>query len=214
MNKNLIIVGAGPGLSFGLAEKFGNEGFAVGLISRNEEKLQKQVADLKKLNITAHYASADAYDSKSLEAAILSLKNQMGEIDTLIYNAAALKMKNLMDETTEELVDDFKITVANAYHSVKILMDDLKKNKGSILLTGGAFALYPNHNFGSLSLGKAGLRSLAFQLNEALKSENIYVGTLTINGYIQHSSETHSPKILAEKFWKLHQERTEIEVIY
>jgi short-subunit dehydrogenase len=214
MNKNLIIVGAGPGLSFGLAEKFGNEGFAVGLISRNEEKLQKQVAELKKLNITAHYASADAYDSKSLEAAILSLKNQMGEIDTLIYNAAALKMKNLMDETTEELVDDFKITVANAYHSVKILMDDLKKNKGSILLTGGAFALYPNHNFGSLSLGKAGLRSLAFQLNEALKSENIYVGTLTINGYIQHSSETHSPKILAEKFWKLHQERTEIEVIY
>jgi short-subunit dehydrogenase len=214
MKKNIIIVGAGPGLSTGIAQKFGQEGFNIGLISRNAEKLQQQSHELKALGITAYYASANAYDKDSLSNAIVSLQTQMGKIDTFIYNAAALKMKNIMDETTDELVDDFKISVANAFHSVKILHKDLKENQGVVLLTGGGFAIHPSPAFGSLSLGKASLRSLAFQLNEVLKSDNIYVGTVTINGYIQHSSETHSPKILAEKFWTLYQQRNDIEIQY
>ncbi|MGL4632509.1 MAG: SDR family NAD(P)-dependent oxidoreductase [Leadbetterella sp.] len=214
MTKNVIIIGAGPGLSWGLAEKFGKEGFTIGLVSRNAEKLTKQISDLKALNIDAFYATADAYDKESLTTAITQLKLNMGTIDTLIYNAAALKMKNLLDETTDELVEDFKISVANAFHSVKFLHTDLKEKQGTILLTGGEFANQPSPMFGSLSLGKSALRNLTFQLNEVLKSDNIYVGTLTINGHIQHSSETHSPEILADKFWQLHQQRTDIEIQY
>jgi short-subunit dehydrogenase len=214
MNKNVIIIGAGPGLSTGLAEKFGKEGFTIGLISRNERKLTQQVSELKVLNIDAHFATADAYDKDSLTNALSKLQSKIGKVHTLVYNAAALKMKNLMDETTDELVDDFKVSVANAFHSVKHLHEELRENQGAVLLTGGAFANQPSPMFGSLSLGKASLRNLAFQLNEVLKSDNIYVGTVTINGYIQHSSETHSPKMLAEKFWQLHQQRTEIEIQY
>jgi short-subunit dehydrogenase len=214
MTKKLIIIGAGPGLSKGIAEKFGTEGFTIGLISRNEEKLEQLVSELKVRNIDAYYAIADAYEKNSLSNAIANLQSKMGKIHTLVYNAAALKMKNLMEETTEELVDDFKISVANAFHSVKHLYEDLKENHGAVLLTGGAFANKPSPMFGSLSLGKASLRNLAFQLNEVLKKENVYVGTLTIDGYIQHTSETHSPKILAEKFWLLHQERNQIEIQY
>lgn len=214
MTKNVIIIGAGPGLSTGLAEKFGKEGFAIGLISRNADKLKLQVQGLEQQGVKAYFATADAYNKDSLSNAIASLQTQMGTIHTLIYNAAALKMKQLMDETTDELVDDFKISVANAFHSVKILYHDLKENKGVVLLTGGSFALNPSPQFGSLSLGKASLRSLAFQLNEVLKSDDIYVGTVTINGYIHHGSETHSPRILAEKFWELRQNRAEIEIQY
>jgi short-subunit dehydrogenase len=210
--KNIIIVGAGPGLSFGLAEKFGSEGFTVGLISRNAEKLTAQVADLAQKGITAHYATADAYQAESVENALLSLRQKMGGIDVLAYNAAALKMKNLMAETTAELVEDFKISVANAFHAVKVLHEDLKQSKGTILLTGGGFALHPSPQFGSLSLGKAGLRSLAYQLNETLKNDGIYVGTVTVGGYIHAGSETHSPKILAEKFWELYEHKSEVEV--
>lgn len=39
MNKNIIIIGAGPKLGFAIAKKFGENGFRVGLISRNEESL-------------------------------------------------------------------------------------------------------------------------------------------------------------------------------
>ena len=212
--KNIIIIGAGPGLSDGLARKFGQEGYAIGLVSRSAEKLAAQVAGLSDAGVTAYYATADAYNKDELTNAIQTLKSKMGSINTLIYNAAALKMKNIMDETTDQLVEDFKISTANAFHAISTLHLDLKGNKGTILLTGGVFAVQPNAQFGSLSLGKAALRNLAYQLNPVLEKDGIYVGTVTIDGYIQHSSETHSPKILAEKFWQLHNDRTDIEIQY
>ena len=92
----------------------------------------------------------------------------MGIIDVLFYNAAGMKRKNLLSEETEDLVNDFRLNVAHVFHSVQYLLDDLRQTKGAVLLTGGGFLLNPNHEFGSLSLGKAGLRNLALQLNEAL----------------------------------------------
>lgn len=35
----IVIVGAGPGLGAAVARRFGAEGFAVGLISRNQERV-------------------------------------------------------------------------------------------------------------------------------------------------------------------------------
>jgi short-subunit dehydrogenase len=212
--KSIIIIGAGPGLSAGLALKFGKEGFKVGLVSRNAEKLEQQVKELNVQGIEAFYATADAYDKDQLTKAVDALVREMGGVDVLLYNAAALKMKDLMKETVDELVDDFKISVANAFHLSQHLYPRLKETKGSILLTGGGFAIHPSPMFGSLSLGKAGLRSLAYQMNQALKSDEIYVGTVSIDGYIQHSSETHSPAILADLFWKLYTEKDQIEIHY
>ena len=212
--KTILIIGAGEGLSYGVAEKFGKEGYVIGLISRNLEKLNALKQKLNNENIQCFIASANAYDSKELENAILKIKDNVGSIEVLLYNAAALKMKDLMKENSESLVQDFKITVANAFHCVQFLLEDLKSSHGSVLITGGYFAIEPSHKFGSLSIGKAGLRSLAFQLHEELKEFGIFVTTLTINGYIQNSSSTHSPKILAEKFWYLFKEKSEKELVY
>jgi short-subunit dehydrogenase len=214
MNKNIIIVGAGPNLSLGIAEKFAENNFSVGLISRNEEKLKEQVADFKAKGIKAEYAIADAYDTLQLENAVIKLTAELGNVDVLLYNAAAMKYKNIIDEKTEDLVDDFKISVANAFHCVKTLHKQLKETNGAVLFTGGGLALYPNVQVGSLSLGKAALRNLAFQLHEVLKQDDIYFGTLTINNAIQPESKTHSPKILADKFWEMYLSRTETEIQY
>jgi short-subunit dehydrogenase len=191
MKKNLIIVGMGPGLSIGIAEKFGQTGFSIGMISRNEEKLKGSQKDLSLKGITSDFATADAYDANQVEAAVKTLNERMGGTDVLIYNAAALKMKALLSETAAELNNDFKISVSNAYVATQAILPTLKERKGAVLLTGGGFALQPSAQFGSLSLGKAALRSLAYMLNDSLNPEGVYVGTVTINGYIQHSSTTH-----------------------
>jgi hypothetical protein len=65
-----------------------------------------------------------------------------------------------------------------------------------------------------LSLGKAGLRNLALQLNQALREDDIYVGTLTINGHIQEESKLYSPTLLANIFWDMYLNRTDGEIRY
>jgi short-subunit dehydrogenase len=211
MSKNLIIIGMGPGLSIGLAEKFGQSGFRVGMVSRSAEKLAGYQAEFSRKGIDSLFATADAYSSSEVEAAVNTLNEQLGGVDLLVYNAAALKMKPILTETPAELAADFQLSVSNAFAATQALLPTLRERKGAVLLTGGGFALYPNAQFGSLSLGKAGLRSLAYILNDALQPDGVYVGTVTIQGYIQHGSDTHSPALLADTYWELYQSRDRVE---
>jgi short-subunit dehydrogenase len=214
MNKNIIIVGAGPNLSLAIADKFAENNFAIGLVSRNEAKLQAQVANFTTRGIKAVYAVADAYDTLQIGAAVNQLANELGSVEVVLYNAAAMKYKNIIDEKTEDLVADFKVTVANAFHVVKTLHSKLAAVNGAVLFTGGGLALHPNVQVGSLSLGKAALRNLAYQLHEVLQKDDIYVGTVTVNNAIEPESRTHSPKILANKFWELYVNRSVAELLY
>ena len=119
-----------------MAKKFGENGFVVGLISRNESALKERATQLQEQGIHVFYHAADAYDKDELEAAISALKNKMGIIDVLFYNAAGMKRKNLLSEETEDLVKDFRLNVAHVFHSVQYLLDDLRQTKGAVLLTG------------------------------------------------------------------------------
>lgn len=212
MTKNIIIVGSGPGLSKSIAEKFGEKGFAVGLISRTPEKLANEVADLESQNIKAFYATADAGSKTELSKAIKALRKEMGPVNTLVYNAAVLKQKNIMDESTASLSEDFNLAVFNALYAVQTVFEDLTENKGAVLLTGGGLAINPNPEMGSVCLGKAALRNLGFQLNKTLKKVNIYAGMVTVCDQIKKDSKTHSPKVIADKFWQLYENRSEAEI--
>lgn len=204
----------GQGLSLGIAEKFGNQGFQIGMISRSADKLFNFQNKLKEQNIVSEFATADVSDTNQMIRAIKEIKSKLGTISVLHYNAVDYRMKNLMDETVDDLTNGFKISVANAFAATMELLPDLKENKGSVLFTGGGSANYPNADMASISLGKAGIRNLALQLHETLKAYNIFVGTVTISGWINPESNTHSPKILAQKFWDLNTTRDQAEIVY
>ena len=212
--KTVIIVGMGPGMAMGLAEKFGKEGFRIGMISRTESKLQTYVEQLRQKRILSDYSVADASDTAQLIKAIDALKKRLGRVDVLQYNAVDARYVNIMDEDVDDLVKGFRISVGNAFAATMELLPELKQRKGAVLFTGGGTATNPNPDFASISLGKAGIRNLAYQLNRTLKEQGVFVGTVTVGGWIHHESETHSPEILAQKFWELYQRRDQVELVY
>jgi short-subunit dehydrogenase len=214
MEKVIIIAGMGQGLSFAIAQKFGSEGYKVGMISRSAEKLEDFKSQLAQQNIVAEYAVADLTQTNELVSALNALKSTFGTVTVLQYNAVDYRMKHLLQENVEDLTNGFKVSVANAFAATMELLPELTANKGSVLFTGGGSANYPSPDMASISLGKAGIRNLALQLHEVLKPQNIFVGTVTISGWINSESETHSPKILAEKFWELNEARNTVEIVY
>ncbi len=211
MSKSILIIGAGPGISTAMAEKFGREGYSIGLINRNAETAKSIINGLTKKGITAFSSTADVADTPALQKAISDLKQKLGGVNVLLYNAAAIKVKDILSETAEELATDFKVNVGAALESVKFLYNDLKKNGGAVLFTGGGLANHPHPMYGSLSIGKAGIRNLALQLHDPLKADGIYLGTLTITNEVTPESATHSLAIVADKFWELFLNRSEVE---
>lgn len=212
MKKSILIISAGPGLSRSVAEKFGQEGFKVAMISFDQTILNDLHDYLRQKNIESISAVTNVSDANELKNAITQLSGEVGGFDVVHYNAAVVKARDIMEETPEVLITDFTINTAHALLALQTAYFGLKKKRGALLLTGGGLGVVPSAEWGSLSIGKAALRSLALQLHDRLKKEDIYVGLLTIDGLINPKSATHSPAALADQFWKLYSERNVAEI--
>ena len=208
----MIIIGAGNGLSRAVAYKFGKAGYKIGLISRSKSNLENLKIILNAAGVEVWYETADVSKTDELHIAINTLDHYLEGADVVLYNAAHLKQKDISKETAEALSEDFKINVIGLQQSYNFLQNTLKAKKGALLVSGGGLALQPSADYGSLSLGKAALRSLVYQLHGKAKVNHIYVGLLTIAGFITKESKTHAPALLADIFWNMNVERKDIEI--
>jgi short-subunit dehydrogenase len=212
----MAIVGMGEGIALAVARRFAREGFVIVMLARSENKLQHFQQLLEADGYEAQYFITDAGNETSLESAFASIRETLGNPEVLIYNAAAAKMENILNETVDSLTNDFKINVAGALAAVNAVLPAMRtQGKGTILLTGGGFALYPSPEFGSLSIGKAGIRSLGKMLGETLKSDGIRAGVITIAGTVSPDDPKYNPESIAENYWAFHTApEPEIEVMY
>ena len=211
-----VIVGMGEGNGMSIARRFAQEGFAIAMLAQNEQKLKGYQATLQADGITSHYFLSDAGDEASLITAFTSIQNQLGTPEVLIYNAAVPRMENILQTTYDTLVNDFRANVAGAIVCVQSVLPAMQqRQRGTILLTGGGFSLYPQPDFVSVSIGKAGIRVLANTLHAALKDSPIKIGTVTICGTVNGDDPKYTSDLIAEEYWKLHSaENADYEVVY
>jgi NADP-dependent 3-hydroxy acid dehydrogenase YdfG len=214
MKKTIIIVGAGKGLGNAVAHKFGQNGFRVVLIARNEDSLKVYEQEFTKLGIEVFIHAADAAKPDTLTAAFNNIKAKFGTPDVLVYNVGLTGLDEPGTVNSEKLMQHYQVDVASAYHSVQqVVSDEFGIKNGVIILTGGGLALNPYAAYTPLSLDKAALRAMALLLHADLKPKGIFVGTVTVAGAI--TPNTHfAPDLIAEKYWELYSQREDCEIVY
>lgn len=213
-HKLLVIVGAGPGVSSAVARNFGKNGFRVVLVARNPLSLEVLASELRDQAVDVYTAAADASKPESIAEAFQNIREQYGAPDVLLYNAAYISSTTISALDEQQLIEEFKVNVVGALSSVKEVIPAFRARKeGTILITGGGFALSPSPTYASLSIGKAGVRSLALSLAQELQPDNIYVGTVTIGGYVAKGT-AYDPDSIAEKYWELYERRDQTEFVY
>lgn len=212
--KTIVVVGAGQGLGNHVAKKFGNEGFRVVLIARNEKSLETYRMELAGEGIDTHVYAADAERPDTLTAALEQVKRQFGVPDVLVYNVGITAADDSEKMDSAELMRHYQADVASAYACVKqVATEEFGKKNGAIILTGGGLARYPLSQFIPLSLDKAALRTLSCILHEELKPQGIFVGTVTVCGSIGMDSY-FAPAQIAEAYWQMYNERGAFEILY
>jgi short-subunit dehydrogenase len=212
-----VIVGFGPGVGFGVAQAFAREGFALALLSRDPGRHARLLAELRDAGFDATAIAADAGDEASLTAAIARSEEELGLTGVLIYNAVAPTFLKPTALSAEKLVADFRVNVAGALAATLAVLPGMKeRGRGTILFTGGGWALHPWDGAASPSIGKAGLRSLALTLAQELSGTGIHAATVTIMGQV--AEDTHfSPAKIAEAYLRLYRQQPdqfEAEIVY
>lgn len=217
MTKLIAIVGMGEGNGMAIARRFGREGFAIAMIARNEAKLQQYQTTLQADGLESHYFLADAGEQTAVKAAFDAIQTQHNTPEVMVYNAAAPRMQNVLETSFEDLVSDFQTNVAGALVATQAMLSGMQQSpkKGTIIFTGGGFALYPEPNFAALSIGKAGLRSLASTLSSALQDQGVRVGIVTICGTVDPADAKYNPDAIAEQYWQFYvNPQSDPEIIY
>ena len=212
--KVCAVVGVGPGLGLSLCRRFGQEGFKVAMLARDQERLEAFRRTLAGEDIAASSYGADAGDAESLTAALDDVQAKLGSPDVLIYNAVQFHPGAVSSLENRALEQDLQISVVGALVATKkVLPAMIERNTGTLLFTGGGAALTPLPDAASLSIGKAALRTLVLNLAEELQDTDVRASTVTISGTIG-KDEHFSTAQIAETYWQLHIGAWQAEVVY
>jgi short-subunit dehydrogenase len=134
---------------------------------------------------------------------VAEVENHYGSIDVLHYNAASMRKATLAEQPRDTFNGDLAVHIGGALVAAQAVAPKMsERGSGSILLTGGGFALQPHPDYLSLSIGKAGIRALAHGLFESFKAKGIHVATVTVSTLVSPGSEDAAA--VAERFWRLH----------
>lgn len=202
-----VIVGAGGGVSGGVARAFAALGYRLALVARSIDDRAPLPAALAESGASVVTRAADSGNFADLGAALAALVADHGPAEVLVYNAAAVTPAVPSALAPAQLMADLAVSVGGALAAVHALLPGMRAaGKGTILLTGGGFALQPMAAMASLGVGKAGLRNLAFSLAEELQPAGIRVGTVTILGAVAPGT-AFDPDRIAEVFVALHRDR-------
>jgi len=200
--KTFLSIGTGPGIGYETAARFAKEGYRVVLSARNKEKLQELAVRLKQMQAQVEIETVDASDPASVPALVNRVENT-NAIEVLHYNAANLRKDTIDTQPLDSFNSDLAVNIGGAQAAIQVLKPKMEaRGAGTILLTGGGFALYPSPEYLSLSIGKAGIRALALGLFEVSKEKNIHVATITVATFVNPGSK--EARDIAEQFWQLH----------
>lgn len=201
MRKLYVGIGIGPGIGLSTAEKFAQEGYDLVIAARNEASLDQFAGQIAQ--DTGRKVKCVSLDVLNLSS-IQRLADQYGADAAVVhYNAAAMHNTSLFDASVESLERDMTVDITGALVTIKAFTPYMEKNgQGTILLTGGAFALYPNAEYLTLSIGKAGIRNMTGALFPVLREKGIHLASVTISKVV--AAGTKDAEDAGKAFWELH----------
>ena len=214
--KVAVILGVGPGLGSAVARRFAHEGFAVGIMARNEESLSAAQEEVESAGGQTLAVRADATDAGSVASAFEEVRRSLGDPEVFVYNAGAFRMGSVLEVSPEDFDDCFRANCSGAFYGAQqVLPAMVERGRGTIILTGATAALRGSARFAALATGKFGLRALAQSMAREFGPQGIHVAHVIIDGQIntprlrevqpdREESTTLSPESIAETYWQLY----------
>ena len=225
MSKTIVVAGFGPGISSGVAERFGREGFNVALVARNADRLASGVQALTAKGVRAQAFPADLGNADEVRAVVEKIRAAFGPISVIHWNAYAGRAGDFLTASADEIRGALDIATVSLTVAVQTALGDLRAEKGALLVTNGGFGLPVDavdeagvkYNAMGLSVANAAKHKLVRLLATRLAADGVYVGEVMITGTIKgtvfdQGNANLDPADVGNTFWKLYEQRTERRV--
>lgn len=155
------VVGVGAGLGTALARRFAGP-YAVALMARDEGKLQQFADEIAATGGRAIAVSVDVSKAEEIHAAFERTRNELGEVDVLLYNAAMRPFGRLMETKPSTFETTWRVNAFGAFLcSQQVVPAMLSKGHGVVIFTGATAGTRPFATSAAFGPAKFAMRGLA-----------------------------------------------------
>ena len=155
MSEKYLIFGATGSVGSNLAEQLKNSGHDVHLVARNENHV-KEISEKLDCNFTIADVLEDGFIEK--------IKADISEVKGIAYCIGSIDLKPLRMITEQDFNKCMKLNLYSAVEAIKGYQENLKKNKGSIVLFSTVAAQRGFTNHAIIASAKAAVEGLTVTL--------------------------------------------------
>lgn len=137
----VMITGASAGLGRAAAREFARLGARIGLLARDEARLEAARHEVERLGGEGFVLPADVADPRRVEAAAAALEERFGPIDVWVNNAMASVFSPVAEMLPEEYRRVTEVTyLGTVYGTLAALRRMRPRDRGVIVQVGSALA--------------------------------------------------------------------------
>lgn len=183
MTRNVLIAGAGPGVSGSLARLYAAEGARVALLGADAGVLSTLLTDVEAAGGSGETAVVDLTDDASTRSVVTRLAEKLGHLDVIHFNPSAYREKDPLSLSPDELLTDVRLGVGALLTFVQAARPFMGPG-GRVTATGSMAADQPWHGAASLGVQKAGMQNLVHSIDATLKGDGIRAVSVTVRGLL------------------------------
>jgi short-subunit dehydrogenase len=208
MSKSIAVFGAGPGLGQAVARRYAREGYAVTLVARRAEPLDRLAKELASAGATAHVITADLSDTGATPRLADQIRAQAGDLDAFYYAPTPATGFVSAASLTPQRAQDFMPLI---FYTMLALVQEflphmLEQGDGAILTAQGGSTVQGLPNMSGPSPAQAAQRNYLQALHAEVAGQGVYVGMLYVGAAIRDSAfhtELETAKAAGHPVWEM-----------
>jgi len=166
-NKIVLITGASSGIGAAVARVLAAQGASLVLVARRTDRLAEQVAALAAGGTEALAVAADVTVDGDMERAVAAAVERFGRLDVVYANAGFGVAGRVERLELDDFRRQFETNVFGVLRTFYATIAELKKTRGTFVLTGSVSAYVATPGTAAYSMSKFAVRALA----DALRGE-------------------------------------------
>ncbi len=210
-----LVTGVGPGLGAALVRRFVRGGYAVAMVARSRDFMDRLAAEMNAEGGRTLVVTADVGVADQVGSVFERVGSQLGTPGVLLYNAGNAAWGTVTEISAEQYEQAWRVNAYGAFLCAKACAPDMiARGRGVMLFTGATAGVKAGPKSVAFGPAKFAVRGLAQSLARDLGARGIHVAYINIDGTIDiphirarmpslKDEDVLEPAAIAETYWHL-----------